>query len=939
MTCQSGSGQWRFVGDNPVLDGALCAIDGQNDDLYRFDFHAQHRFFAPTVPNTSGKLRYLHATAKVLFYADDIAVYALDRDHLKVIWSRPWAHAQLLPLDPFDPMHIAITSGNDDDVALHLVRIGVTLDVEMSTPLDTPPVDVIWQNKRLVVIERNQFTYWPRPGIALPPPPDNHRATPETPSTWKRPPQIVSLDPPLQDGDYKLDDNGFLFFKRNLKKLSYFRFSDDSWTTARLNSSSSVQGIGGADDQAAALIQDYHTIRIFSRLGVYLKKRIEVKYWKLPNPLDKNIFLAQTGIAAVDGGANDRILTLDTSDYTWKRLAIIDLPSPGSMTELQNGILYTLHRDGENALIRWNAKTGNQIDAISSQKLQNIDFGPIQRTVSIGEFQRYILLVNAHEQFVLYDFVTGELSSIYPFERVPWSKLPKLLAFIDSGFVIQSPNSAIWDFFPATSQGKRMRFDASTCTQTDEIQTPQEKWYGYCLDVENCFIPTANPPEQRRAVPQVPVESGQQSHAPSIAAWLLTLFSLLSIFGVTLWRHGFGRKSQLQTRNENDEVSTTDLFDAHNRRYISNRDYQMFLAPNRFATPHFRLILSATLGLGLGVLVAIPYFYDDVFSTFLSWVIVLGMPVSAITWIATSWTFWNRYYLLRFGAITEGKWLHNAQTNPSILYEPKLGLTFELNRRQWQRIDFVPMVLFDPAHPEFAVQYTGGCSHTVMPHGDIDAKPHPARSYDITRLCLVCAVLVGVIVGTQNLHHAAFPNPLSAWKMRLIEPENDQTFTTACLAQCQTDDVLCQSQCHRRQLRLVLEKAGIPLENDPKITAAQFLQTQLDVLEKSRQIILDSKDSCDNRLSAIQNLAFWPDALSTAFWETYRHPATFELNGLAPIDAKIRKDVDLLRALCDEYGACAQIGASCPAPPACPGRISELKPAVCALQNAADHSL
>ena len=941
LVCLSGSGVWRTVGDAPVIDGVLCST-GAGNDLYRIHFADKSVHFAPAIPGISGELRYLYSASKVLFYADDFSVYALEREHLKVIWHQPWAGAIMMPQDPFDPMHIAIWSKTQDGSALHLVRIGAKIEEEMTAELGPEmPQQIVWQSKRLAVIESKRMLYWPRPGIPLPP--TSHRDTPETPADWNHPPRVVNvLDPEgdavLRQGDYRLDESGLMIYRRAHKRISFFRFYEGTWTMNRLNSSATVQAIGGCDELAVGVVKDYNTVKLITKFGLYLQKRFELKFWPLPNPLEKNVILVQPGIVALDGGNENRILALDTNAPTWNRTTQIALDNPGSMVELRGHVLMTAHAEGNDALVRWNVRNGNRLGSLSAQKLRDIDFGHILKAFTVYDFDRYKLIVNEHDQFVIYDVKSGEVTGLYPFESTPWSELPRAIQPFPGGFAVHVPNSAVWDIF-SEKDGRLPSLDASqlqNVQQFGELQTAQEKWYGYCLDAENCFIPTANPPEQERQAPAVSVLEDAGSHAPTAIPWALALFSLLAIFGVMLWRHGFGRKSLLvkNESSEEDSLATTDIFDSHNRRYISDRDNRYFLATHFVSTPLFRVCLSLVLGAGVGVLVALPYLYDDVVSTFLSWVVVLGLPVAAVTWIATSWTYWNRYYLLRFGILTEGKWLKCAQTNPTIVYEPEPGKTFELSRSQWRRVDFVPMVFFDPARPEFAMQYTGGCSHTVQQPGKLDATPKPACAFDIARLAAVALVLAGVIAATQYLYREAFPNPLSAWMLESIQPAQGETFTTACLAKCAESDDACHEQCHHRQLRIVLENAGMSLENEPAITAAQFLDDLRKRVSDARATLLGDNLSCDDRLQAIRDVHAWPEEVSAAFWATYSHTPTFDVNELEPIYQGLAADLATLRALCDEYGTCAQNATECPAPPTCPGRISELKPAVCALQNA-----
>ena len=316
------------------------------------------------------------------------------------------------------------------------------------------------------------------------------------------------------------------------------------------------------------------------------------------------------------------------------------------------------------------------------------------------------------------------------------------------------------------------------------------------------------------------------------------------------------------------------------------------------------------------------------------------MPIGAITWIVSSWTFWNRYYLLRFGCIAEGRWINSDQANPSILYAATNDKLYELDRRQWQKVDFVPMVIFDPARPNFAIQYTGGCSHATFPQRHLEQTPSPACTFDMRRLAIVALLLSGCIMATQMLFYLAYPNPISAWRLDNIaqaatQENADAPFTMACLDECDEADNTCHLQCHQRQLRIVLEQAGSTLTTDPNISAAQFLQNHSQDVENARQILFNtSYTSCAEREAKLSEITLWPDALNQSFWQTYSHEETFKKANLDAIYKELKTNADLFETLCDENHACAQNAQNCPSAPACTGNMAKLKQRVCAIKNA-----
>ncbi len=944
LTCVPGSGVWRNIVQDTVLEGVLCSADKEaGADFYRLDFNHKTGQFAPAIPNGTGTLRYLFASPKVLFYADDAEVYALEREHFRVIWHRPWKAAQRLPLDDTDLSHQAILSQTDEGYEIHLVKSGAQIEEEMSAALGKDaPIQVIWQSRRLVVIERSRLIFWPRPGVPIAAEPGSPAAESVIPQSWKTSPTIVNISPELADGDYELDPDGLMVLNRTAKKLSYYRFNTNTWTTARINATAAIQGLGSGSKYAMAVTIDANTVRVVARLGSFLQNRFEAKYWKLSTP-PETIVVGQDDIAALDGGSDNRVQTIDTTEMTWKRLALIEYPTPGRIAELQNDELMTIHNSGSDALMIWNARTGQKLVSLPAQKLTQIDFGSISSARTIPGFKRYKLLVSLTEQFVIFDTKTGSLSAPLPFEKVPWSDLPRAIELTEQGMVVHVAGSAPtqWDIYPADDSDIIHKSLADfQNARFDELLTPQEKWYGYCLADDDCFQTDMPSPEQMRKTPAVAVAEAPPSHAPTAISWILCILAFIAMFAVMFWRRGFGRKSMLKGSGE-DAQDLADIFDAQNRRYISDRDNRYFLAPHLYSTPVFRACLSVILGLGVGILVAAPFFFDDTGLTFLSWIVILGTPVAAVTWVATSWTYWNRYYLLRFGNLVEGKWENCAKTNPSIIYEPVPGKVFELDRHQWTRIDFVPMVLFDPARPNFAIQYTGGCSHSVIQSGTFEEKPSRACTFDVFQLCPVIGFLAVTIISTQMLFNHAYPNPLSAWKLDSLanyvarqDSEEELTFTTACLDVC-SDDPLCHKQCHQRQLRLVLQSAGLSLAFDPTITTAEFLDLYRADVEKARSILLEQPTlGCNERNEQIEAITLWPDNISKAFWSTYANPQTFGAAHLGEIYQNLKRDAATLKALCDEDGACARNSQACPVPPTCPGSVSLLKARVCAFQKA-----
>ena len=751
---------------------------------------------------------------------------------------------------------------------------------------------------------------------------------------------IVPLNPAITPGDFMLDQSGLMVLTRETKRLTYYRFDNSSWTRASINATATIKALGSSPLYAMGVTIDANTVRIVARLGSFLQNRFEAKYWHLSNPDSATLVIGQDNIAALDGGSDNRAQTIDTTDLTWKRLALVTYPAPGKIADLKNDTLITIHPGYNSALILWDAKSGKQISALPEIALQGatIEYAHILPTLT-----RFVFVALSNKTFILLDRVSSQYTQPVPFNDLePGNDTPETLQFVEKNLIVPNEIPIVsWQIWKDTASHEPQKLQRSISDYVpqafEELQTPQEKWYGYCLDDKDCLIPPANPTAHPRNVPEITYQPLNPSHRPSWIAWLLAILSLGSMFGVMLWRSGFGKKSLLKMpKNEREELSPeTDIFDEEHRRFISDRDNRYFLAPNLISKPVFRLSVSILLGMIISLCVAVPYFFDDAYSTFLSWVIVLSLPVTAITWIAISWTYWNRYYLLRFGCITEGKWLHCATPQQSVAYAPNDEATYELSRHQWHRADYVPMIIYDPARPNFAIQYIGESSHALSQPGKYQDTPKSACTYDLSRLGIVLVLLVTTLFGTQFLYKSAFPNPLSTWKLNKIAQNlpNNTTYTLACLDACRSDDTTCHNQCHHRQLSLVLNHTRNTSDEDPDMTPAQFLDIQRQTVAKAREI-LSTDLSCQEKESQISELTLWPDELTSAFWRTYADLQTFEAAQLQPIYDGLKADTDYLRALCDYDGKCAHHPDDCHTPPICAGSVASLKLRICSFEHA-----
>ena len=929
IQCQPGSGLWNDNSSGIVLEGAVCSTNAASTDFYRFDFGATKGQFAPAIPGSIEPMRYLFDNRNLLFYADIENVYALEKSHFRVVWHQPWPNAEVVASDPENHTHHAILAQDENGIRMHIVQCpadGMVVE-ESSLELSSVPLDVVWQKDRLVVIETDQMHVW---GHA-----DPGSDGPE----WVMQ-AAVSFEPVTEEA-YSLDDSGLMVWNRHNGRLTYYQFDPNSWTRASINATATLKGLGKGTVYATGVTIDANIVRMVARLGVFLKNRFETKYWKLPEPGQAPVAMGQDDIVALDGGSDNRALLIDTTEITWKRLAQVDYPSAGKLADLRHDTLITIHPDGREALVAWHARTGSKIAALMQDQLGSHS---ILKAGIIPSLPQFVLVTLSDDQYVIFDLTNSQIAEV-PADWIsaPWRDLPLAVSRISHALVLQDApaeaQSTSWTILADHAHPKtvtNVTVKGLDPAQFEELQTPQEKWYGYCLSQDDCFVPSSEASDHLRELPNISLKPDDISHAPTWLAWMLAGIAFLSIFAVMLWRHGFGRKSLLKSpSDDNDDIAPTDIFDSENRRFISDRDNRYFLAPGIFATPIFRICISIVIGLAVALIVAVPFFFDDAFTTFLSWIVVLSLPVIAVVWIAISWTYWNRYYLLRFGCIAEGKWLNCARSNQSIAYAPDKRVSYEMSRRQWERPDIVPIILFDPARPNFAIQYTGGSNHAVIPSDDVRDNPKPACTYDLLRLIVVLGLLAVTLCGTQMLYRTAFPNPLSAWKLRNIAYtlENSQTYTMACLDVCSSSDETCHEQCHHHQLSLVLDRMNTTSDEDPDMSPAQFLDTQRQKVAAARQI-LDSQDACVDKEKRIAALSLWPDELTQSFWQVYSDRPTFDAAKLSPIFEGLKTDTQYLRDLCDRDLLCAHDAQNCHTPPVCPGSIAALKIRVCSFQNA-----
>ncbi len=936
FSCQPESGFWHKEAGHAVLYGAICKRD-QEEGIYRIDFDPSgvKYTFAPGVSPKAGALHTIAEISDTLFYTDDENVYAVSRDTFKVTWMQPWKNAvKLPPSSDSRLLGLIVDEIDDQGELLSLLKILTVENGRVAEKLTarlnmSQHLDFVWQKDRLVSIEEHQLVWWPRQGTAF------------------EPSETIALSQPLKNReDCQIDENGMLVVDRESNKIVYYRFDTGNRLQAHLNATATVRGNGGSMTRSMGVTSDLNIVRVVARMGNTLQNRYEAKYWRVKE--DVPMILADGETLVLDGADDHRSQSVDTSAMTWKRMALMEYRSPGRLADLKDNTLTTIHDSGDNVLVRWNVVTGQPISFLPASALDAIGgrerWPKIERLTRIDSAPKYMLLelnrpteTNPYLAFVILDL---ESMKLVPEGKVFQSHyngkgLPESVHLNEDGFTVaESTNGVAWYLFGdrITSQ----KLSEVPAEPAVERLSAFEKWYGYCYGDEQCVLPFMSESVGResdqsaRGAAWMPSLVSTRDHQPPIWAWLVSIFSLCMLLFVIVWRNGIFAKSQLRPSDTSDAspfISTTfEIFDQKNRRFVTDRDRHSFLAPGITSQTWFRVVLSVAIGLGISLGVAYRFFSDDTAKVFFAWLGILSMPVIATVWTISSWSYWNRRYLLRFGRFVEGEWLNCAKPNQSIAYTAEDGNTFELSRYQWKRVDFVPIVLYDPARPQFAVQYTGDTSYALGDKMDRSNEKKSSCSFDLARLAIITLILGGCTAAALCLFKSTYPDPLSVWELDTLS-ENSQSFITACLGEC-TEEA-CFKQCQNRQMRLVYENAGFNLSSDPDITPDMFLKNAHSAMTKTRSIMMSEGNSCHEKAESIQAVALMPESLSHAFWNVYGQSDAYQVSRIEIEHKEMLSDVRYFQDLCDAEGACARDSQNCPVVPQCNGSVTMLKTQLC----------
>lgn len=939
LVCQPDSGFWKQENGIDILSGAICTRD-QEEGLYRITFNAEqtNHAFSPTITAKAGTLRSLASVGDTLFYADDEHLYAVDNNSFKVEWTRPWSKAVMLQKPVQERFAAFMVSVPDeqgtpvDTLKILTVDHGHVIE-RLSSPINMAEhIEFVWQADRLINVEHHHLTWWPRAGTTF-----------ESPVT-------IDLSQPLpSSAEYQLDDTGMLVIHREKNRIHYYRFDTKARVSAHLNATASVRGIGGSTTRAMGVTSDLNIVRVVARMNNVLQNRYEAKYWRVKD--DSPMILADGETLVLDGGEDNRSQSIDTSAMTWKRMALMDYSAPGKLALLKDNILTTRHESGSSALIRWDVTTGNPIAKLPFSAFEPLgnetDFSRIERITPIPTHDGYLILElnrltdNQRElTFVILDLKTMKLvpegKVFYANARV--LDLPNTIKLHEGGFAISDQTHGLEWYIFGDGVRKQSLTDIPT-TYASEQLTPAEKWYGYCYDEGQCIIPaevsttTEEDSSASRTKAWEPQITLSHDHQPPLSAKLVAVFALLAMLMITIWRNGIFAKSMLRPNDTNKDdpyvqysSTTFEILDEKNRRFVTERDRTSFLTPNFLSQTWFRLLFSIAAGIGAAAFTALRFFSDDTPSVFFAWLVILAVPVTAAVWVIISWSFWNRQYLFRFGRFVEGTWINCAKRNQSIVYTAENHKTYEISRYQWKRVDFVPIVLYDPNRPAYSVQYTGSVAYALGEKLDRDAKTLRACCIDIVRLAVVTLILAICITSTQHFFKNTYPNPLSIKELNALSSD-PQTFLTSCLDACQED--MCFKQCQNRQMLLVYEDAGYELGSDPDMMPETFLANAHETLTKATAILEDTASSCHEKATQLLSVDIMPENLSHAFWNVYGQKEVYDLSKIEAQHQSLLKDIAYFQALCDEAGQCARDAQSCPPPPQCAGSAIQLKQHVC----------
>lgn len=970
LTCQALSGQWQGSGETLRLEGALCRGTGDNYDFYRFDFDSKSVGFAPhTSTMDAPNLRFLYAHNSLFLYADGKSIYGVSAESFKVVWQRPWANVEMAWGDHHDNTQVAVLEKTAETQFLHVLRLENGSIVEAFSIDVEELLDVAWLPARLVILESKRLRWSTRLT-------DTHLTEADEEDGVTRPEAsgVPSLSIPVgyglsratHAGAYHIDQYGVMTTNARMVRIYYNSYHlGGAGSTYATNATARVRAVSGSLQHAMAVTTDMLLVRIVARFGPMgrcerlgtacwgaLSMRYEAKYWKVSQDENIPIIMASEETMALDGGSDNRAQTVDTRDpMRWRRMALVDYGRPGRLGYVRNDELISLHDEGPDALIRWRSYTGKKTSSLPRTALESIEnaqaFGQIASIQSLEHADQYDFLFGQDGRYVVLDRRDMSLSKAYedPKGNAQKTGIQQVIAKTENGFAIaagqQEQGVVAWDIFDFKKN--RLQLSELANAKISELQSYPEKWYGYCADEKNCFIAPATDKGLAGIMPEATLE--ESSHSASVLAWLVALISVFVMIVVTMWRRGVGKKSQIEqiSREDNSLSSVSiELLDHKNRRFVTERDRKYFLCTHVFSNLFFRMGISLILGLGISLAVTYRYYFDDSLEIFISWIVILGMPVLAMTWIVSSWTYWNRLNLLTFGRLVEGSWRNCAKPMQSIVYSPAPGQSFELKRNQWKRADFVPIILFDPVAPDFAVQYTGEYSFPLSEHYSTAETLKPARTYDFWRLSVVVLGLGLCVFASQYFFSICYPNPLGSWELDRIEAksqDSQQAFVTLCLEKCRTGSELCPNQCQHRQMRIVFKQAGVDLNSDPVLSPAKLLEQQKNMTSEMRQLLEKKGESCQAIAQEITDLPVWPKTFSQAFWSNYGQPQAYQASGIKTVHQAILDDNAHFALLCSDEDSCAKDPSKCPAPPACAGDVADLKARVCAFQRSLEETL
>lgn len=976
QSCVPGSGVWSELPDGGgfQLDAALCVVrwphrasDPQDatpcPELVSMRFDADGGAIGAarvaTTPRTldTCALRFVAPLGRAALYDDGKQLLRIDTETLKPAGTLdlPREHVAYTPrgdLILYDAARLVIVAPGEEAAAAPQILFETTL---------RKLAELVWQPTRLILVEDDAMRWWTLDLVSGLPSGE---------------PQRNAFGRPLGDAIWDVDAQGLVRSMSDRTRVGWFRFAPDDAFYFTVNSGAVVRAIDGHPN-LTVLVSESNDAKAYARVGPYFKRRYEARYWSLEdgkapgNGGRRTWRMALRGegdrLVMLDGELGKRAAVLDVSALTWRRVSILELGTPARLVSLQGSRLVTVHPGQQDTLVAWDINTGARLAVLDRAALQVAGLGTQIELEPPGPAGHDgIWTVRDERGHLAFFDETRHVLLGQPAEATPpLRSLRRDYVRLPSGALLLDED------VPSQARHVVVRRDGapvvlSPPTTVADAMTPTERWFGYCAPGMACGVTLAPVERAQGSLEQwtsVPVTEAAQR--PVDRALIFLAASIVLLILVVVWRTDVGRRGRLDVLQrqmlsevlESTELSkvlpsssdfrvlesetmhlgpTTALVDRRGRRYVTDQDAEGFVHRTWTHLP-WRLGLSLMVGAAVAIPMGFVYLVKEPLAVSLPYWLALWLPVSATTFILSSWALWNRRHLLRYGFAVEGQWYDSGTSRASLCYTMPGGATYRMRRGQWKRADLVPVVLADPSRPRFAAQYTGNGQFPVAQLAGQRARLRGTSvTRDAMRLLLVLLLSGGTVAGAIHTFGEAFPEPVSSWTMASIEAEAekaDEPMLGPCLELCETlsDGATCFRQCQSRQMRRVFESAGIELAGDPELMPGEMRLRQLERIEEVTSLMAaGTDDTCDALAASIDAVPRWDARLETAFVTVYGGPLGASDEQLPPTEARIAAlGAEAFAPLCSPPAECLAGSGVCPQPPACQGPVDRLRTAIC----------